>query len=125
MSSGSSHTIVTPSECLADHGDLITSMHMSEDRSMVVMGCRDTTIRLWSIHPQCMCMGKCEGHKLQSLHSQRKTSHYSASEDGAIFKWDQINCFILESLVGHTAAVNKLVSCSYFLRSASSDKAVR
>ena len=114
-------------ETISDHKGGINCMEISEDRSLLITGGEDATIRLWAtMSSPIECLSILYGHTSYITCCGIFNCHIiSGSADKSIRLWsiDSSDCIAI--LKGHQAVINHLVFHERFIFSVSLDKTCR
>ncbi|KAJ7960604.1 WD repeat-containing protein 26-like [Quillaja saponaria] len=126
--------IETKVERLIEEDQTITSFSLSNDSKFLLVNLLNQEIHLWNIEGDLKLVGKYTGHKrtrfiIRSCFGGLKQSFIaSGSEDSQVYLWHRNSGELIESLPGHSGAVN-CVSWNpanpHMLASASDDRTIR
>ncbi|KAJ7965033.1 WD repeat-containing protein 26-like [Quillaja saponaria] len=124
----------TKVERLIEEGHTITSFSLSEDNKFLLVNLLNQEIHLWNIESDLELVGKYMGHRrsrfiIRSCFGGLKQSFIaSGSEDSQVYIWYRNSGELIESLSGHSGAVNCVSwnpSNPHMLASASDDRTIR
>ncbi|KAG0195767.1 hypothetical protein BGX33_002630, partial [Mortierella sp. NVP41] len=104
---------------LSGHIGPITGIRLSPDRSRLLSGSTDNTVRIWSLGPYCEPSGRLlrvlEGaaqgideHQSRPAWSNDGLLVSSGSANGTVMVWDTRTGHVLQTLSDHQACVNQV-----------------
>ncbi|OUZ99243.1 WD40 repeat [Macleaya cordata] len=121
-------------ERLIEEDQIITSFSLSRDNKFLLVNLLNQEIHLWSIEGDFKLVSKYKGHKRSRFIIRSCFGGFeqgfiaSGSEDSQVYIWHRGTCELLETLPGHSGAVN-CVSWNpvnpHMLASASDDRTIR
>lgn len=121
-------------EKLIEEEQIITSFSLSSDDKFLLVSLWDQEIHLWNIEGHIKLVGKFKGHKRSRFLVRAcfggvgQAFVSSGSEDSQVYVWHRSTGELVETLPGHSAAVNCVSwnpANSHMLASASDDRTIR
>ncbi|MCL7029680.1 hypothetical protein MKW94_028453 [Papaver nudicaule] len=121
-------------EKLIEEDQVVTSFSLSRDNKYLLVDLFNQEVHLWSLEGDCKLISKYKGHKRSRFVIRSCFGGFeqgfiaSGSEDSQVYIWHRGTGELLESLPGHSGAVN-CVSWNprnpHMLASASDDRTIR